>query len=220
MDELARPAIEALEARRVRYHPESQHRFAIESLEQRAGLVRLAPALVGPPDPDLDVPRRAPDLARGRRRRRAPSAAPASSCATPTCSTRGSRRRSGRSRRSAGPSETPELAPLLPGRRQRHRPRDHPPLGEPDDLLRPLPARRHPVHRRDHHLDRPRRRRPADVEEPRHRHRPARGGRAARRRRDPLRPAQDLLDAGPALLLGRRSRRGRSSRTSSGTSRG
>ena len=33
MDELARPAIEALEARRVRYHPESQHRFAIESLE-------------------------------------------------------------------------------------------------------------------------------------------------------------------------------------------
>ncbi|HEX2304258.1 MAG TPA: valine--tRNA ligase [Gaiella sp.] len=34
MDELARPAIEALQARRVRYHPESQHRFAIESLEQ------------------------------------------------------------------------------------------------------------------------------------------------------------------------------------------
>jgi valyl-tRNA synthetase len=33
MDELARPAIEALKARRVRFHPESQHRFAIESLE-------------------------------------------------------------------------------------------------------------------------------------------------------------------------------------------
>jgi valyl-tRNA synthetase len=33
MDELGRPAIEALEARRVRYHPESQHRFAIDSLE-------------------------------------------------------------------------------------------------------------------------------------------------------------------------------------------
>jgi valyl-tRNA synthetase len=33
MDELARPAIEALRARRVRYHPESQHRFAIDSLE-------------------------------------------------------------------------------------------------------------------------------------------------------------------------------------------
>ena len=33
MDDLARPAIEALRERRVRYHPESQHRFAIESLE-------------------------------------------------------------------------------------------------------------------------------------------------------------------------------------------
>jgi valyl-tRNA synthetase len=34
MEGLARPAIEALRERRVRYHPESQHRFAIESLEQ------------------------------------------------------------------------------------------------------------------------------------------------------------------------------------------
>jgi valyl-tRNA synthetase len=33
MDELKRPAIEALRDRRVRFHPESQHRFAIESLE-------------------------------------------------------------------------------------------------------------------------------------------------------------------------------------------
>src|SRR5262245_42479533 len=33
MDELARPAIAALRAKRVRYHPESQHRFAIDSLE-------------------------------------------------------------------------------------------------------------------------------------------------------------------------------------------
>jgi valyl-tRNA synthetase len=32
MDELARPAIEALKERRVRYHPESQHRFALSSL--------------------------------------------------------------------------------------------------------------------------------------------------------------------------------------------
>ena len=60
-------------------------------------------------------------LRRGRRPTRAPSAARASSCARPTCSTPGSRRRSGRSRRSAGPSETPELAALLPGRRQRRR---------------------------------------------------------------------------------------------------
>ncbi|MDQ3668943.1 MAG: valine--tRNA ligase, partial [Actinomycetota bacterium] len=33
MDELKKPALEALRERRVRYHPESQHRFAIESLE-------------------------------------------------------------------------------------------------------------------------------------------------------------------------------------------
>jgi len=33
MEELASRAIEALEARRVRYHPESQHRYAIDSLQ-------------------------------------------------------------------------------------------------------------------------------------------------------------------------------------------
>ncbi len=33
MDKLAEPALAALGARRVRYHPESQHRFAIDSLE-------------------------------------------------------------------------------------------------------------------------------------------------------------------------------------------
>ncbi|MBA3377116.1 MAG: valine--tRNA ligase [Actinobacteria bacterium] len=33
MEELAKPALEALRERRVRYHPESQHRFAIASLE-------------------------------------------------------------------------------------------------------------------------------------------------------------------------------------------
>jgi valyl-tRNA synthetase len=33
MDELKQPALQALRERRVRYHPESQHRFAIDSLE-------------------------------------------------------------------------------------------------------------------------------------------------------------------------------------------
>ncbi|MCP9484270.1 MAG: valine--tRNA ligase [Gaiellaceae bacterium MAG52_C11] len=33
MDELKRPALEALRSGRVRFHPESQHRFAIDSLE-------------------------------------------------------------------------------------------------------------------------------------------------------------------------------------------
>jgi valyl-tRNA synthetase len=34
MDELKQPALEALRERRVRFHPESQHRFAIASLEE------------------------------------------------------------------------------------------------------------------------------------------------------------------------------------------
>jgi valyl-tRNA synthetase len=34
MDELKKPALEALRSGRVRYHPESQHRFAIESLKE------------------------------------------------------------------------------------------------------------------------------------------------------------------------------------------
>ena len=34
MDELKRPALDALESGRVRFHPESQHRFAIASLEE------------------------------------------------------------------------------------------------------------------------------------------------------------------------------------------
>ena len=42
-----------------------------------AGLVRLAPALVGASDPDLDVPRRAPDVRVAASRRHAPSAASA-----------------------------------------------------------------------------------------------------------------------------------------------
>jgi valyl-tRNA synthetase len=33
MDELKKPALQALRERRVKYHPESQHRYAIESLE-------------------------------------------------------------------------------------------------------------------------------------------------------------------------------------------
>ena len=33
MEELKKPALEALGTRRVQYHPESQHRFAIDSLE-------------------------------------------------------------------------------------------------------------------------------------------------------------------------------------------
>ena len=33
------------------------------------------------------------------------------------------------------PEETPELEAWYPGHAEHDRPRDHPPLGEPDDLL-------------------------------------------------------------------------------------
>ena len=78
-----------------------------------------------------------------------------------TCSTRGSRRRSGRSRRSAGPSDTDDLRAFYPGDLQHDRPRDHPALGEPDDLHRARADGRRPVRGRDHPLDRARPRRAA-----------------------------------------------------------
>ena len=94
---------------------------------------------------------------RGRRARRlAPSAARRSSRASRTSSTPGSRRRCGRSRRSAGRTRRPSSTAYYPGQRQLDRTRDHPPLGEPDDLGRASSARRGPVQRRDHPLDRPR----------------------------------------------------------------
>ena len=100
---------------------------------------------------------------------------------------------------------------LLPRERQLDGARDHPPLGEPHDLDGPRGVGRRAVHRRDHPLDGARARRPAHVEEPRHRHRPDGADRGVRRRRDPLRAAQDLVDAGRALLV-RRDRGGAEAR--------
>ena len=59
-----------------------------------------------------------------------------------------------------------------------------------------------PVLRRLHPLRDPGPRRPADVEEPRHRDRPARADRLPRRRRPSLRPAGDVLEPGRPLLRG------------------
>ena len=98
------------------------------------------------------------------------------------------------------PEQTPELAALLPGQRQLDRARDHPAVGEQDDLGRPRADGRGSVHRRDHPFDRARGGRPADVEEPRHRRRPARDDRRPRRGCDPVRPVEDLVDPGRALL--------------------
>ena len=98
------------------------------------------------------------------------------------------------------PDDTPELRALLPGRRQLDGARDHLPLGEPDDHGRARADGRDPVRGRDHPLDDPRARRPAHVEVARHRDRPARADRRSRRRRDPLRAAEDVVRPGRALV--------------------
>ena len=61
-------------------------------------------------------------------------------------------------------------------------------------------AGRHPVRRRLRALGDPGPRRAADVEEPRHRHRPPRRDRPPRCRRAALRPAGDVIEPGRALL--------------------
>ena len=84
MDELAGPAIAAVEDGRVRIHPEGQRRRYLDWLQQHPPVVHLAPAVVGPPDPGL-VPRRR-DL-----RRHRPAGRARAGSATRTCWTRGSR---------------------------------------------------------------------------------------------------------------------------------
>ena len=56
MDELARPAIDAVRSGRVRFHPEN-HTARVSGLDgEHPAVVHLAPAVVGPPAPGL-VPR-------------------------------------------------------------------------------------------------------------------------------------------------------------------
>ena len=110
----ARPAIEALRERRVRFHPESQHRFAIESLESAPDWCVSRQLWWGHQIPIWTCPDGHETCRVAAARRRAPSAAPASSSATPTCSTPGSRRRSGRSRRSAGRRRRPSSRATTP----------------------------------------------------------------------------------------------------------
>ena len=168
MDELGRPAIEAMQGARVRFHPESQHRFAIDSLENAPDWCLSRQLWWGHQLPIWKCPNGHITVAWP----------PPERCgdATPSSS---STREPGRARHvvllGAVAARDPRLAgadararPLLPGQRERDRARDHPALGEPDDLQRALPAGRGPVHRRDHHFDRARRGRAAHVEEPRH----------------------------------------------------
>ena len=94
----------------------------------------------------------------------------------------------------------PRAARLLPDQLPHHRARDPLPLGGADDHDRARVPRRRPLPRRLRPLGDPGPRRAADVEEPRHRDRPAGGDRRPRRRRAALRPAGDVLDPGRALL--------------------
>src|SRR6476619_5730542 len=93
MKDPAAPAIEALRERRVRFHPESQHRFAIASLEEIPDWCLSRQIWWGHRLPIWPTP---------------------SGRATRMCATRGSRRRSGRSRRSAGPSRRPSWRRTTP----------------------------------------------------------------------------------------------------------
>ena len=169
MDELARPAIEALEARRVRYHPESQHRFAIDSLENAPDWCVSRQLWWGHQIPIWTCPDGHVAVRVARARRRAPSAARRSCERDPDVLDTWFSSALWPFATLGWPEADPRARALLPGRRQRDRARDHPPLGEPHDLRRARADGRDPVHRRDHHLDRARARRAADVEEPRHR---------------------------------------------------
>ena len=210
MGELAAPAIAALRDAPRAIPPGVPAPLRDRLARGGAGLVHLPPALVGPPAADLDLPRRAHDRAGGR------------AVGVRRVRLDGARARPGRARYvvlvGALAVRDPRLAgadararALLPGRRQLDRARDHPPLGEQDDLLGARAHGRGPVHRRDHPLDRARDRRAADVQEPRHRDRPDGADRGVRRGCDALRAAQDLLDPGRPLLV-RRDRGGAKAR--------
>ena len=199
MEELKKPALEALGTRRVQYHPESQHRFATRLARERARLEHLAPDLVGAPDPRLGVPGRARDRADDRtgrvRRVRVDRADPQRGRARHVVLVGALAVRDPRlARADAGARDVVSRATLNTTAREIIR------LWEnPDDLLRPGDDGRDPVPRRDLHTTVLAPGRAADVEEPRHRPRPARTCRRARRRLDPLRPAEDVVVPGRPL---------------------
>ena len=108
MEELQQPALAALRRSGASAStPESQHRFAIDSLENVRPTGTSRGSSGGATSCRSGTAPTGTSPSRRTRRTRAPSAARASSAATTTCSTRGSRRRSGRSRRSAGPTTRP-----------------------------------------------------------------------------------------------------------------
>ena len=202
MDELKQPALAALREGRVQLPPALAASLRDRVARKRARLEHLTTDLVGPPAPRLGVPRRAshrPGNGPGSVRRMRLGRADA---------------QRGRSRhlvliralalRDPGLAGGDARARGLVSRHAQHDcPRDHPPLGEPDDLLRARADGRGSLPARDHPYDGARLGRAPDVEEPRHRARPARADRPARGGLDPLRAAEAVLLAGRAFLRGR-----------------
>ena len=209
MDELAAPAHAAVAEGRVRIHPEGQRRRYLDWLENiRPWCIsrqlwwghripvwyRGDETYVGMDPPD------GPGL--GARPRRAGHVVLERAVAVRDA------RLAGRDRRAEG---------LLPDRRAADGARHPVPVGRPHGLHGARVRGRHPVRRRLRALGRAGAGRAPDVEVARHGHRPAgadrrrpapagvhRGRRLPRlrRRRRPLRPAGDVLDAGRALQRG------------------
>ena len=198
MDELAQPAIEAVEDGRVRITPDGALRQYLHGMEKHPALVHLAAALVGAPAAGL-VPRGdetyvGEEPPEGDGWEQDPDVLDTwfSSALWPFAT--------------LGWPDTnaPEFKAFFPTDV----------LVTARDIISLWVARmimtslefteQVPVRGRLRPLGDPGARRPADVEEPRHRHRPARRDRRARRRRAALRPAGDDLDPGRALLPGAR----------------
>ena len=199
MDELAEPAIEVVKEGRVRFVPEGAAPRSTSTGWSGSGPGASRASSGGATGCPSGTAATTEDprstSARSRPRARAGSR-------TRTCSTPGSARRCGRSRRSAGRTRSARTAGLLPDRRALDGAGHHLPLGRADDHDLARVHRRGPVRRRLRPLGDPGARRPADVEVARDRDRPARRDRRARRRRAALRPAGDVLDPGRPLLAG------------------
>ena len=225
MDELAAPAIEVGRARPGADRPRQLQARLSRLDAKHPAVVRLAPALVGPPAAGLvrrpTARRSSPSPSGWPARRRSSAGSTRTRCARrPTSSTPGSAPRCGRSRPSAGPIDDPAAAGLLSDQLPDHGSRHHLPLGRADGDDGDRVRGRHPVSRGLCAPGDPGARRAPDVEVARHRDRPARRDRGPRRRRAALRPAGDVLDPGRALLAPTASSRAATWRTRCGTHRG
>ena len=215
MDELAKPAIEAVERDEVRITPPQWKRVYLDwmreirpwCISRQLWWGHRIPVWYCDACEETFVAEQAPGALRRLRRRAAPGGGRARHLvqlgALAVRDARLARRHAGAAR-------------LLPDQLPHHGARDPLPLGGADDHDRDRVRRRRPLPRRLRALGDPGPRRAADVEEPRHRDRPAGGDRRARRRRAALRPAGDVLDPGRALLR----RQGPAGRATSPTSSG